>query len=130
MATKRIMIVDDDVDLSRTLKLGLQQAGGYEVAVTNEPAQAQRLALDFRPHIILLDVIMPDIDGGTLASQLREDETLRDIPVIFLTSILGRDEAAAHGGRIGHDPVLAKPVSLGELTDRIERSLREVEERQ
>ena len=124
MPKTRVLIVDDDVALSQTLKAGLEQSGVYQVRVENSSQKARRAALDFQPDILLLDVIMPDKDGGMVAAELREDPRLKNVPVVFLTSIVGKEEVGAMGGRTGEDPVLAKPVTIAELTARIEKTLR------
>lgn len=123
MNRRRILIVDDDVDLSRMLKMGIEQSGAYEVRIENDPRQAKAAALAFKPELLLMDVIMPWMDGGTVVAEIRGEESLRHVSVIFLTSILNKDEAASHGNRMGKDPVLAKPVSVGEIVRRIEVEL-------
>ena len=123
MTKKKILVVDDDKALSRMVKLGLEQTGRYEVRVENDARNALAAALSFRPDLMLLDVIMPDKDGGTVASEIRQDKNLKNTPVIFLTSILGKDEAADRGGKLGKEPVLAKPVSADELLKKIEECL-------
>ncbi|MDI6774304.1 MAG: response regulator [Verrucomicrobiota bacterium] len=123
MKTK-ILIVDDDVALSQTLKAGLEQSGIYHARVENSLRKAKLAALDFQPDILLLDVIMPDKDGGMVAAEMREDSRLKDIPVMFLTSIVGKDEAKAMGGKTGDDPVLAKPVTVAEVAAGIEKLMR------
>ncbi len=122
-AKRRVLIVDDNVMISRLLKSTLEGTGSYQVLVENEPRRACLVARDFRPDIVLLDVIMPEMDGGTVASKMRQDPDLKDTPVIFLTSILGKDEAVAKGGMIGDDPVLAKPVTATELLAAIDKAL-------
>ena len=124
MAKTKVLIVDDNVTLARMIKDGLEQAGAYQVRVENNPLKAHGAALDFKPDIVLLDVIMPEKDGGTVAAELRYDARTRNIPIAFLTSIVGKAEAAAMGGKTGNDPVLAKPVTLAELIALIEKTLK------
>lgn len=125
MAKRRILMVDDDRALSHALKVSLEDHGPYEVTVENDPHKARTTALSHRPEIIVLDVIMPGIDGGTVAAEMRQDEHLKNIPIIFLTSIVGKDEVALRGGLLGNDPVLAKPVTAAELITHIEQILAE-----
>jgi DNA-binding response OmpR family regulator len=125
MAKRRILIVDDDRNLSHTLKMSLEESGPYDIAVENDPRKAKNAALKHHPEIILLDVIMPGIDGGTVASEMRQDERLKTIPIIFLTSIVDKNEVALKGGFIGSDPVLAKPITAAELIIHIEQCLAE-----
>jgi len=122
MPKQKIMIVDDDTALAGSLRQVLEQSG-YGVAVENDPRRARTRILDFKPDLILMDVIMPWMDGGTLAGEIRQEETLNKIPIIFLTSILGKDEAEQKGGRIGNDPVLAKPVLIDTLIQMIRKHL-------
>ena len=124
MSKRKILIIDDDKLLSRTIKAGLEQSGPYEVKIENNSKHAVNTTRDFRPDLILLDVIMPGMDGGDVASAIREDSELKDTPIIFLTSILGKGEAAAKDGIIGEESMMAKPVSLNELTTRIEKTIK------
>lgn len=124
MPKTRVLIVDDDLALSHSLKNGLEQSGAYQVRVENNPKNARRIALEFDPAILLLDVIMPEKDGGMVAAEIHEDPALAKVPVIFLTSIVGKNEVAAMGGKTGQHPVLAKPVTLAELIPLIEKTLK------
>ena len=123
MSRVKVLIVDDDVRLSMVMKAGLESTGPYEVRVENNPRHARSVALEFRPDILILDVIMPEKDGGVVASEIRADPNLKDTPVIFVTSIVGKEEARAMGGHTGADPVLAKPITLADLTRQIQESL-------
>jgi two-component system, OmpR family, response regulator len=123
MSKRKVLIVDDDEDLARTTKTLLENAGPYDVCVENNPKSALRTAQEFRPDIILLDVIMPDMDGGEVAEVIREDARLKKTPILFLTSIVGKGEAAAHEGLIGNEEVLAKPATTEELLEAIEKLL-------
>jgi len=125
MSRKKVLIVDDDVLLSRTIKDGLEASGPYDVHVVNNPLHAKRMALQLRPDIMILDVVMPGKDGGTVAAEMRDEPKLAHTPFLFLTSIIGKNEASAHGGVIGDETVLAKPISIDELTEQLERLLRD-----
>jgi len=120
---KRILIIDDDEPLSQLTGSALEQSGLYEVRIENRPTLARKAAEEFMPDLILLDVIMPEIDGGTVASQLRERRLLKDIPIIFLTSVVGKKEAAAHEGTIGKEHFLAKPVTIAELLEAVRSTI-------
>jgi two-component system OmpR family response regulator len=84
MDKTRILIVDDDIGLSRLVGLALEKTRLYEVKVENRSRQALRCAQEFRPHLVLLDVDMPGMDGGAVAAQLRSDLSLNDLHIIFL----------------------------------------------
>lgn len=123
MTRTRVLVVDDNEILANTVKLGLEQWGTYEVEVICDPARAAATALDNPPDIILLDVIMPGRDGGSVAAEIREHPRTSSIPIVFLTSILGKDEASLKGGHLADAPVLAKPVTIEQLTEQIQKSL-------
>jgi len=107
---KRILLVDDEATITRTLKLYLEATGAYEVRAENQGAAAIQTARAFKPDLILLDVVMPDIDGADVAAQLRSDETLKDTPIVFLTALVKKKEVVESGGTIGGYPFIAKPL--------------------
>ena len=81
----------------------------------NDGALGVQAAREFDPDLILLDVIMPDSDGGHVAAQIKEDPMMREAPIVFLTAVVSREETGAHGGVIGGNEFLAKPVSAKEV---------------
>jgi CheY-like chemotaxis protein len=123
MDKKRIMIVDDEVPFTRLLKMSLEQGGCYAVQVENKPCNAVHAANQFLPHLVLMDVMMPGIDGGLLAAQLKASVRLQNVPIVFLTAAVKREEVRAHQGQIGGLPFLAKPVDLRELTQCLQQQL-------
>jgi DNA-binding response OmpR family regulator len=126
MNRRRVLIVDDDEGVARAVKTGLEKSGPYEVLIETNPRHAKLAAMEFRPQIILLDIIMPEIDGGTLAADFRRDVHLQRIPILFLTSIIGKTEAASKGGMLAGEPVLPKPFTISELGAKIETCLCQV----
>lgn len=117
---KRVFIVDDESGFTHLLKLTLEKTGRYIVQEENDGTKAWLAARDFSPDIIFLDVVMPKIDGGDVAQQIRSDPLLRHVPIIFLTAIVSEKEG---GQMFGGFPFIAKPVSLKALTECIERHL-------
>ena len=111
MTKKRILLVDDESSFTSILKLVLK---GFDVAVQNNPFLALETAKEFKPDIIFLDVIMPDLDGGAVAAQLRDDPDLCKIPIVFLTAIVSGTETADKQ-TIGGYSFLAKPVSRDQI---------------
>jgi CheY-like chemotaxis protein len=120
---KRILVVDDQSSITRLLKLNLEQTGDYEVATENVSKAALAAAEAFHPDLILLDVIMPGLDGGHLASQLQASPQLKGVPIVFLTAAVTREEVRARHGLVGDLPFLAKPVNLQEVLTCLERHL-------
>jgi len=120
MDKKRIFIVDDESGFTRLLKLTLEKTGGYMVKEENDGTNAWRAAREFKPDIIFLDIVMPKIDGGDVAQQIRSDPALAHVPIIFLTAIVSQKET---NSEIGGFPFLAKPVSLDAITQCIREHL-------
>jgi CheY-like chemotaxis protein len=115
MEKKRILIIDDEASFTRMVKLNLEKTGGFEVREENKAACALATAREFKPDVILLDVIMPAMDGGDVAAQIRNDRHLKGTPIIFLTATVSQSEAGDGGLNSGGDLFLAKPVSLENL---------------
>ena len=120
---KRILVVDDEPSITRLLKLNLERTGDYEVATENISKAALAAAEEFQPDLLLLDVLMPGLSGGNLASQLQANPKLKGVPIVFLTAAVTREEVRARHGLVGGLPFLAKPVSLHEVLACLERHL-------
>jgi two-component system, OmpR family, phosphate regulon response regulator PhoB len=123
MRPARILIVDDEVGSSRLLKANLELTGCYEVCVENDSENAVAAARQFRPHLIVADVIMPRMSGACLAAALRADPDLRSIPIVFLTAAerpLMTEETA--NGLRGF-PCISKPASMEDILPHIENNL-------
>lgn len=119
---RRILIVDDDRDSTHLIKILLEKISHYLVLEENDAAKAHESARDLRPDLILLDIMMPQIDGGDIAAQIDADPGLQRTPIIFLTALVTKAEAKA-GLHIQGHPVLAKPIDIPELMNRIEENL-------
>lgn len=119
---RRILIVDDDANSTHLVKILLERSGPYIVLEENDPTKADQTAHDFKPDVILLDIIMPKMDGGELATQIEADRELHNTPIIFLTALVTHGEATA-GLQIQGHPFVAKPISIPELIDAIEKHL-------
>lgn len=112
---KRILIVDDEVPFTRMVKLNLEKTGDFEVRTENRASGAVSAAREFKPDLILLDVIMPGMDGGDVRNQFKRDRTLKQTPLIFLTATVSKREAGEGGFNSGGELFLAKPVSVENL---------------
>jgi CheY-like chemotaxis protein len=117
-----ILMIDDSRDFTRTAKLGLERTGRYSVSEENEPARAHQTAQRVKPDLVLLDIVMPETDGGEVAARIESDPTLHRTPVVFLTALVTKAEARS-GLEIQGHPFLAKPISIPELVAGIERYL-------
>ena len=112
---KHILVVDDEPRNTRLLKLYLEQTTRYVVREENNAKAALHAAEEFQPHLILLDVMMPGMDGGELAACFQASPKLKGVPIIFLTAAVTKKEVEAGGGQLGGFPFLAKPVVLLEV---------------
>jgi two-component system sensor histidine kinase/response regulator len=119
---RRILIVDNDRDTTHLVKVLLERTGHYLVLEENDATKAHQSARNFRPDLILLDIVMPETDGGEVAARIEADPELRNTPIIFLTALVTRVEAKSGLTIQGH-PFLANPVSIPELINAIERHL-------
>ncbi len=122
---KKILVVDDETNITSLLKAYLESTGKYQVHTENAGERAYDSALEFRPDLILLDVMMKDMGGDRIADQIKTDPLLRKTPIVFLTGIVTKEEVGANGGFIGGYPYLAKPILvMKELTDCIEANVK------
>jgi two-component system, OmpR family, response regulator len=119
---RRVLIIDNDRDSTHLVKVLLEKTGRYLVFEENDGDRAHLSARNFRPDLILLDVVMPERDGGEIAAQIRADPDLHNTPIIFLTALVTRAEANT-GLHIDGHPFLAKPINIQELIEAIERVL-------
>jgi len=77
MKTKRILVIDDEPSITRTMKVNLERTGAYEVRAENHSDRALTTARQFQPDLIFLDVMMPEMDGGAVAQRLKDDPHLQ-----------------------------------------------------
>ena len=124
MDKKRILLVDDDISFTRMMKLNLERSGAYEVRIENAGSQAVATARAFKPNLILLDVIMPEVDGGDVAAMLKDDPFLKTTPVVFLTALVSGEENASGGLIRSGYRFIGKLASEKEMLQCIEENLR------
>lgn len=124
MAKKRILLVDDEKSLTTLLKLNLEETGDYEVRVENWPEDALPTARQFKPDLILLDIIMPRLPGGNVAALIDADPELKDTPIVFLTAAVRKHQVEENDGIISGRPCLAKPATVEEVVAMIEKHVR------
>lgn len=125
MKKAKILIIDDEEDICVYLKSILEKTKNYEVLATNNPKEGVILAKNCCPDLILLDVIMPGMDGTEVAEQLQDDISTRYIPIVFVTVLADREAIKENNGMIGGHPFISKPVLKEELIARIESLLHE-----
>jgi two-component system alkaline phosphatase synthesis response regulator PhoP len=120
---KRILAIDDEQDVTDLVKLQLESMGGFTVVTENEGAGAIMTARETSPDLILLDIMMPDVDGSELAAQMLEDPLLKDTPIIFLTALVSDEEVRAGNFGAGSRRYFPKPINFQKLASAIHETL-------
>ncbi len=123
MNKKRILLIDDEPGITRLLKLNLEQTGRYEVREENFGKRGLEAAREFKPDLILLDVMMPGMGGGDIAAGIKRDPDLKKTPIVFLTAAVKKEELGAAIGKIGGRTYIAKPLDVRGVLHLIERTL-------
>lgn len=122
MPNTRILVVDDENDILELLEYNLKKLG-YEVIMADNGADGIKLAREHKPDLILLDIMMPKMDGHEVCARIKEDSALKNTPVIFLTA---REDEKTEIRSLdeGADDFLTKPISISKLLSRIKAVLR------
>ena len=118
-AKKKILIVDDEPDVVAFLKKRLQ-ARDYNVISANDGIEGLKKAIDEKPDLILLDIIMPNKDGFAMLKELKDKETTKEMPVIII-SVKGESSAIFEGQELGATDYLIKPYDFQELLKYIKK---------
>lgn len=118
----RILIIDDDPAISDLVSINLEMAG-YDVQQAVDGIKGQALAVQLQPDLIMLDLMLPKVDGFTVCQRLRRDERTADIPVLMLTA-LGQFQDKIQGFDSGADDYLTKPFDVEEMLARVRALLR------
>jgi len=118
----RILIVDNNSQFARSARLLLDQSGQYVACTVIDPRRALETARSFHPDLILLDLIMPRADGLEVALQLEADWALHEVPIVFVTALITREEAR-DGRRINGHRVVPKPTRGLDLITVVEENL-------
>jgi len=118
MKLERILYVEDEPDIQAVAKLALEMVGGFQVMICSSGQDALDKVEDFSPDLILLDVMMPGMDGPTTLQRLRADTATATIPVIFLTAKVQPTEVAQFQA-MGALDVIPKPFDPMNLATRV-----------
>jgi PleD family two-component response regulator len=122
MSKGRILVVEDDFDISNMLRIYFQSQG-YDVTVAPRGEEALDLCRQQLPHVIVLDIMLPDIDGYEVCQRLRSNLRTSHVPIIFLTQKDERSDKIA-GLELGADDYITKPFDIEELRLRVQGSIR------
>ena len=119
---KKILLVDDESDILDFLSYNLENAG-YEVRVAQNGLEGVKVAQEFLPDLIILDMMMPEMDGIETCERIRENEALKSVPSAFLTA-RGEDYSQIAGFHAGADDYILKPLKTKVLVSRVKALLK------
>lgn len=119
----KVLTIDDEIEFCKVIKLGLEATKKFEVITASKAREGLRLAKTQKPDIILLDIMMPELTGTEIAEELLETDLTRNIPIIFVTALIKKDEQGDQYGNQSRYQVIAKPVNLKDLAYQIENAL-------
>jgi two-component system, OmpR family, response regulator len=120
-ALRRILLAEDNADIRTIIKAALEMVGGFEVHACESGTEALAAVAGFAPQLILLDVMMPDLDGPGVLARLRERPECAAIPVVFLTAKATKDEVQRLRA-LGAADVLTKPFDPMTLHEKVKAS--------
>jgi CheY-like chemotaxis protein len=120
---KRILIIDDERWFTNLLDYSLETEGYFDVRQENDATQALQVARAYGPDVVLLDIMMPHVDGSELAARFKADPLLCDVPVIFLTALVHETDAPDGRCDRGGHTFLPKNVAIERLIECIEEKL-------
>ena len=118
MSLERILCVEDDRSIQEVARIALETVGGMEVDIASSGQDALQRVSDFNPDLILLDVMMPCMDGPETLTRLQEEELLGNTPVVFLTARTQKEEVAKYL-ELGAVGVIAKPFDPMTLAQQV-----------
>ncbi len=118
----KVIVIDDDSAILELVKINIELMG-HEVLAITEPVKGFALVKQESPDLVVLDVMMPEVDGYTIAQRIRRNEDTKDVPILMLTA-LGMLQDKVQGFNSGVDDYLVKPFELEELKVRVRALLR------
>jgi DNA-binding response OmpR family regulator len=118
---QRILIVDDEPNIVLALQL-LMRKEGYETLAVDDGEKALQAVADFRPALVLLDIMLPKLDGYEVCRRLRADPARKDLIIVMLTA-KGREIEREKGLALGADAYVTKPFSTREVVNKVKEAL-------
>lgn len=122
---KKILIIDDEIDFSKLVKRNLELCGDFKVEIAAKGKEGIKLAARLKPHLILLDILMPDMDGFQVLEKLKENPGTALVPVIIL-SAKGDDTTRTEALSKDVELFITKPIGSSELKDKIIKVLKNI----
>ena len=116
---KKVLIIDDEVFFCRAIKKNLEVNDEFQVLTATRGDEGIHVAKEERPDVILLDIMMPGMSGTEVTDALLADPVTRSIPIIYVTAIVNEDDIQRGAGIAGGKDIIAKPVKINELIEKI-----------
>lgn len=124
MNKKKILVVEDEFTSQQLIQFHLNNTGEYEVKILANGRQTLATTNEYSPDLILLDIIIPETSGIEISRELASEANLKDIPVVFITSLVTEDEVASQDGVFYDRPCLAKPITKDKLLHCVRKNIR------
>lgn len=124
MNKKKILVVEDELTSQQLIQFHLNNTEEYEVKILADGRQTLAVANKYSPDLILLDIIIPETSGIEISRELASEANLKDIPVVFITSLVTEDEVASQDGVFYDRPCLAKPITKDKLLNCVRKNIR------
>ena len=119
----RILVIDDEPEFTSMLKAQLELAGYFDVLEENDETRGVRAAREFEPDLILLDVMMPRLEGSEVAAMFRADRQLRETPLLFLTALVSEADAPRGAYVSGGNTFIPKSLPIARLLETISQAI-------
>jgi two-component system, OmpR family, alkaline phosphatase synthesis response regulator PhoP len=124
MNKQRVLIIDDEENFCKLVKKNIEQTGEFEVYIAINGDDGMTLVREIKPDLILLDIVMPGLDGADVVSLIRNDQSIKDTPIVFLTALAREEESSPQEAIIRGYSLLAKTVTVGELIACVRKNAR------
>ena len=122
MKTYKILVVDDEKDLAKFMKLTLSANESFEVSIVSESSEVYSTVMECKPDLILMDIMMPGLQGNEIAEQIHQNPELKNIKIIFITALVKKYEVNGEGF-IGGRKFLPKPIEAEALMAAVKNEL-------
>ncbi|MFC1632312.1 response regulator transcription factor [Candidatus Omnitrophota bacterium] len=123
MSKKRVLVIDDEINFGLLIKLSLQEEGDFEVAIAGDGKTGLRMAKEIKPHLILLDILMPGLSGLEVLKRLKEDLETLSIPVAMFTAVTDH-QSKVEASQLFDEDYIMKPVEMATLIVRVREILK------
>jgi len=124
MNKNKILIIDDEENFCKLVKKNIEQTGEFVVYIATNGEDGIGLVKEINPNLVLLDIIMPGMDGAEVAAQIRDDESIQDTPIVFLTAMVRGDESDTQASFTKGYSLLSKTATVKELIACIKENIR------